>query len=237
MATVQTIVDRGLRLIGQLPSGVSATSAETADGIITINAMLDSWRNDKLLCFAYQVEALTLANGTASYTVGTSGNLNTNRPVEILNAYIVASGISYEVLPMSETEYAAISQKTTTADWPSRFLFRPSIASSQATIIVWPVPNAARTLDLTTRVVVSAFAAAGDTITLPPGWEDALATNFAVRAAPEYEVQASADVKGMAKEALAGIKRSNISAQPRRMLTELGVMFSPGKANILTDGR
>ena len=209
MATVQTVIDRGLRLIGQVASGQSATAAETADGLITINAMLDSWRNDKLLCFAYQVEALTLANGIASYTVGASGDLNTTRPVEIVNAYVVDNSISYEVLPMSETEYAAISQKTTTADWPSRFLFRPSVASSRATIIVWPVPNAARTLDLTTRVIVAAFSAASDTITLPPGWEDALA----------------------------GIKRSNISAQPRRMLTELGMMFSPGKANILTDGR
>lgn len=235
MATVADIIERAMRLCGQLGSGQSATAAEKADGLVALNAMLDDWNNDSLMCFAFQAETLTLANGTSSYTVGTSGDLNTTRPVEIVNAYIVQSNISYPVEVIDETRYAAIVDKTTTADWPDRLLFRPTIASSQATVIVWPVPNAARTLKLTTRVQVAAFAAATDTVTLPPGWVKAMAANLCVEIAPEFETVASAEVKAMAASSLARIKRANLKTRPRRMVTDLSYLFAPASHNITTD--
>lgn len=235
MADVQTRIDRAMRLIGQTSAGESPTATETANGLVTLNAMLDSWRNDRLLCFAFQTESLTLASADASYTIGSSGDLNTTRPVEIVEAYIVEDDQSYMLAPMNEAEYAAIFDKTTAADWPTHYLFRPSIASSQATLIVYPVPNAARTLNLTTRVVVAAFAAATDTVTLPPGWEEAIDTNLAIALAPEYGTEASNTVKRAAALALGGIKRTNAQAQPRELRTQLGMMFGAGNAYILTD--
>lgn len=236
MATVQTRINRGLRLLGVIASGESPTTQETADALVTLNDMLDSWRNDRLLCFAFQAQSLTLSNGTSSYTIGTGGTLDTTRPVEILNAYIVDSNMSYGVKMINEAEYAAIADKTATSNWPDKALFRPTAASSQATLIVYPVPNATRTMKLTTRVAVTAFAAATDSVTLPPGWDEAIAANLAVRLAPEYEMEASATVREMARQSLAAIKRMNVSAQPRRLYTELGQMFGPRHHNIYTDG-
>lgn len=235
MATVATIVNRSLRLLGQIGQGASPTTNETADALVALNAMLDSWRNDRLMCYAFQTESLTLSASTSSYTIGSGGTLNTTRPVEIVEAYIVESDQSYPVYPMNEAEYAGLFQKTLPGDWPDRYLFRPSVASSQATLIVYPVPNATRTMKLTTRVVVAAFAASTDTITLPPGWEEALAANLAIRLAPEYQIQVTPEVRLMAKESLGGIKRTNAAAQPKELRTSLGVMFGANHAHILTD--
>lgn len=234
MATVQTIIDRSMRLLGQLGSGESPTPAETADALIAVNAMLDSWRNDRLMCFAFQTLSLTLANGDDTYTVGTSGDLNTTRPVDLLDAYIVESNVSYTVEIIGEKEYASILDKTTTADWPNKILFRPSVASSQATVIVYPVPNATRTLKLVCRVPVTAFSAASDTVTLPPGWEEAMAANLAIRMAPEYETSPSPAIVQMAKESLSGIKKTNATVQPRRLNTQLATMFGPQAHSITT---
>lgn len=234
MATLQTIIDRSMRLLGQLGSGESPTSAETADALIAVNAMLDSWRNDRLMCFAFQALSLTLANADDTYTIGTSGDLNTTRPVDILEAYIVDSNVSYPVRIISEKEYAAIPDKTTTADWPDRMLFRPTVASSLATVIVYPVPNGTRTMKIICRVPVTAFSAASDTVTLPPGWEDAMAANLAIRMAPEYETSPSPAIVQMAKESLAGIKKTNATVQPRRLNTQLAAMFGPQAHSITT---
>lgn len=238
MATAGDIIERSLRLLGQIGSGESASTAENTDGLEALNAMVDAWNNDRLLCFSYQEQSLTLANGDGSYTVGTSGDLNTTRPVEIVNAYIVDNNISYPVAIMSEAEYAAISDKTTTADWPTHLLFRPTIASSLSTVLVWPVPNATRTLKLTTRIQVAAFSATSTTVTLPPGWEKALAFNLALDLAPEFQTEAPEAVVRGARESLGLIKRANIRALqgPVRLQTELGVMFSPSSANIQADG-
>lgn len=235
MATSGSIIERSLRLLGQLGAGESPTTDETADGLEALNALVDSWNNDKLLCFSYQTESLTLSSGTSSYTVGASGTLNTTRPVEILNAYIVDSNISYPVEIISESEYAAISDKTLSGDWPTHLLFRPTAASSQATVIVWPVQNATRTLKLTTRVAVSSFASSATTVTLPPGWEKALAFNLAIDIAPEYETEPSQAVLKGAKDSLALIKRANIGARPRTLRTEIGAMFGANSNNITTD--
>jgi hypothetical protein len=237
MATVQTRINSAMQLIGQLAAGASPKSDETADVLVRLNAMLDSWRNEKLMVYAYQTETLTLANGDSSYTIGTSGDLNTTRPVAIERAWITSSNQDYPMTPLSEAEYAAIFDKTASADCPDRYLFRPTMASSLATFVVYPVPNATRTAKLVTRVIVSAFSAASDTVTLPPGWEEAIDANLAIRIAPIFETVASNDVKDMAREALAGIKRTNANAQPRRLYTELAVAFGTGnRGNILTDG-
>ncbi len=235
MATAGSVIKRAMRLLGQLDSGATPTTDEYTDGLEVLNDLVDSWNNDQLLCFSYQTESLTLADGDSSYTIGASGDLNTTRPVEILEAYVISGTTSYPVKIINEAEYAAIPDKDSEGDFPTRLLFRPTMASSQATVIVHPVPSAANTLKITTRVVVSSFAATSTTVTLPPGWNRALATNLAVEWAPEFEVTPAGSVLKAAVESLALIKRTNIMARPRQATTELGVLFGARSGNIISD--
>lgn len=233
MATVEARITRALRLLGELGSGESATTDELADGLTALNAMLDSWRNDRLMCYAFQEETITLANADSSYTLGPTGDVVTTRPVEIHRAWVVDSGNTYAVTLRDEDWWADIPDKTSAGDWPTDALFRPTMPN--ATIHVYPVPNQAGTLKVLTRVAVGAFASTATTVTLPPGWEGAIDANLAVWMAPEYQTRPSPEVVKMAADTLAGIKRSNIKAQPPQVQTELGALFGSRSGNILTD--
>ncbi len=233
MATAGDIIDRSLRLLGQIGSGETASSDEATDGLEALNAMLDSWRNESLMAYANEEQTLTLANADSSYTIGTSGDVNTTRPVEIEAAWIVDSNSSYPVRIIDDFEYALIPDKTTTSDWPDRLLYRPSMASSQGTIIVYPIPNATRTMKLLLRTPVTAFAATSTTVTLPPGWEKALAYNLALDLAPEFETEPSMAIVNGARESKAGIKRLN--SRPIKSNSGLSELFGYSTANILTD--
>ena len=232
MATAATIIERSLRMLGQIGAGETPTDDEYADALEALNAMLDSWRNERLMCYATQQETLTLGVGDSGYSIGPAGDLNTNRPVEIIGAWIRESNIDYPMRQISEVEYEAIADKTTRSDWPDQFLFRPIMPS--AVILVYPVPNATRTMILVTRVVVSSFSSTATTISLPPGWERALTANLAIEIAPEYETDAPPAVRKAAVESLASIKRANLYAQPRETATELGAMFAGNRGTILS---
>jgi len=230
MATGQTLVDRAGRLLGIVSSGTSLTSEESADALIAINAMLDSWRNDRLMCYALQDESLTLVDGDSSYTIGSGGQLNTTRPVSIEGCYCRASDIDYTVRLISFEEWNAIVDKTASSDIPEVAYYEPTMATG--TLQVWPVPNTANVLHVTTRVPLTALVL-GTTVSLPPGWEEAIATNGAIAIAPEFQTEPSAAVIKMAKESLKGIK--SINSRPVNAYTDLGAMFGASRSNIITD--
>lgn len=231
MATAADLIERSMRVLGQLNSGSTPTDDEYADGLEALNAMLASWNNPRQMCYALQEESLTLADGDASYTIGPSGDLTTTRPVEIIQAWIVESNVSYDVRLISDEQYAAIPDKTTEADWPEFANYKATMANG--TLTVWPLPNATRTLKLQTRIALSAFTSTDTTVNLPPGWEDALVFNLAVRWAPEFQTMPSPDVKEMARETKAEIKR--INHKPIVSTSELPALVNRRVSNITTD--
>jgi hypothetical protein len=231
LATAANIIERAMRLLGELASGATPSSDEYADGLTAVNAMLGSWNNERLMCYAIRDETVTMVSAQDSYTIGPAGDLVTTRPVEIADAYVVVSSISYPVRIMNESEYASIPDKTAAAAYPDHLYYEPDM--SAGTIFVYPVPNAASALHILTRTPLTAFAATSDTVTLPPGWEEALATNLAVKWAPEFETVASQDVKDMARESKANIKRVN--SRPLKAYTELPALVGGHRSNILTD--
>jgi hypothetical protein len=230
MATSTTLIDRALRLLVQTNAGEAPTTQERTDALEALNAMLDSWRNERLMCYATRTENLTLVANQSSYTIGPAGNLATTRPVEILDAYVLNNGYSYDVRMLNQLEYAAICAKASSSTWPEFAYYQPSMPTG--TIYVYPVPTTGSTLVLLTRTPVLAFAL-GDTVTLPPGWEDALAYNLAIRLAPEFQATVTPDLMQIAKETKNNIKRMN--SQAIKAYTELPILIGVYRSNIITD--
>ena len=232
MATVQTIIDRAYRMLGQLNLGESADSTESANALIALNAMLDSWRNESLMCYAMQDQSINLANGNTTKTIGPTGDLVTTRPTNIDDAYILYSGDSIPVKIIEyATEYIYIPDKTTTDTYPLKIAYKPEMPDGR--IYMYPLPNATSVLHVITRTPVTAFSTVGTTISLPPGWEDALASNLAIYLAPELEANPSQMVIGMAANTKRSIKRTN--TRPIKQANELVAISQPYRGNILTD--
>lgn len=231
MSTYQDIVNRAGRLLSVVNSGESLTTTESNDALTALNAMFSSWNNERLMAYSMQEETIPMVANQSSYSIGPSGaDLVTTRPVEIEKAYILYSNISYPVRIMDEEAYALLPAKTTASTWPDHINYLPTMPNG--TIRVYPVPNASSSLKIVTRVPLGAVALT-DTVSLPPGWEEAAAANLALVIAPEYQVQPSQLVVSMAQTSKANIKR--INSRPIMLGQELTLMFSHQRAHIISD--
>lgn len=232
LVAASTMIDRAMRLIGQISPGVSPTTDEYAVCLEALNAMLDSWRNERLMCYTMLDESLTLVPSQASYTIGATGNLDTNRPTIITAAYLVDSAnVSYDVNILNYKEYVAIGLKASTSTLPNNIYYSPDVPLG--TLWVYPVPTSAFTMHILTPTPMMAYALTSTTAILAPGWQEAIATNLAVYIAPEFETEASRTVMKMAADSKAYIKRVN--NRPVKIYSDLAALVNPLRANILTN--
>jgi len=200
-----------MRLIGALASGETATADQQTDALTALNSMIGVWSTEQLLIWAKVSEDFTLVPSQQSYTFGTGGNFNSTRPQKIENAYLV-TGTSPNVFEIpvdivNQDQWASITVKTTQSAIPQR-LYNDT-AYPLSNIYLWPIPNAANTLRLYSWKPLSSFSTADSTVDLPPGYEEALRYNLAVRLAPEYGRPILPQVQEIAVGSKAAIKRMN----------------------------
>ena len=136
MATAHSVIDRALRLIGAIESGESGTAAESADGLIALNAMLDSWSNQRLMAYAMQTVSKAMTVGDASYSIVSAGDFNAARPVKVQRAYMTIDDFDFPVEVIEEAEWYAIGDKTVTSDLVEKVWYNPTVASYTGTINV-----------------------------------------------------------------------------------------------------
>ena len=232
MATIQTKVDRVLRLIGVVAQGETSPSSDSANALEALNAMLDGWRNDKLMVYALKDISVTLINGTATYTIGATGGTVDTAPVKVESAYVRDSSVDYYLRQLTDSEYQAKSEKSITTDIPAEFLFTHTNPNS--TITLYPVPTVANTLVVRVWTPFTTVALA-DTYAFPPGYEDAIVYNLCMRLYPEYPALAiNPDIRELAKSNLDSIKR--INAKPFISITQLSRLFGGGGKSDITAG-
>lgn len=223
MATVSDLIKGSLRLLGVIAQGETPSSQESADGLSALNDMMDSWSNDGFLLFNRVIETLTI--GTASsYSIGSSGDFNTARPIQILRANFKQSGLDTEfaLRIYNEQEWMAITDKTITSNILDGIYYK----ASNPLGIVYPYPllSSAGSLILESLKPLSSFSAISDTLQLPPGYNRALRYNLAVELAPEYGVSVSAEVGSIANESKVELMRTNTS--PVYMNSDLPIPIS-----------
>jgi len=220
MATTLDLIKRSLRILDVRGSGESIPADESADALSVLNAMLDEWRNEKLMAYAFRDETVTMVDGQGTYTVGPTGDLVTTRPVKIESAYFTEGGYDYPINVLSRREWDAITDKTTTSSFVDSIQLEGTYPD--ATIKVWPVPNAANSINIKTWTPLSAMTL-NQTLALPPGYENAIVYNLAIDIAPEFGREPTATIYRKAKSAKAGIKRVN--SRPIAASSELAALF------------
>lgn len=204
--TGREMITGALRLIGAIAPGEALQSSEASDGLATLNAMLGSWSNEGLLIHGVTEESpLTLTPGDATVTLGTSGDITT-RPMEIKKALIRDGSTDYPVRMLTASEYADIKNKTLRAIPHSAY---DDGGYPLRTLKLFPVPSAANSLVLFTKRQLTEIASLSTSISLPPGYDEAIKYNLAIRLAPEYGRTVAGEVALIAVESKASIKRSN----------------------------
>jgi hypothetical protein len=197
--TVQDIIKASMRNLGVIASGETPSTAELADALSTLQSMLRLWASKQINVFATIDESVTLTGGQASYSWGTSGNITTSRPHEILNAYITdTSGYDAPVDIIDMYSYNQITSKTTTGR-PFEIYYKPSYPLGY--IYLYPTPDVSYTLHLNTLkpfTETSSFDLITSTFNFPPNYEEPIISNLAVRLAPQYGKTISAELAAIA---------------------------------------
>lgn len=207
MATAQTIIERAMRLIGALDPEETPTATELANGLIALNAMMESWQLDRLMVYASEDVTKALTGGVGSYTIGPTGAIVSSRPIRIESARILAGGVETPLQVIQKDQYDAIPVKTTQST-PDTLYYQPSYPNG--TVYLSPIPSG-DTLKLSVFTQLQSFALVSTSVSLPPGYERAMHYNLAIEIAPEFQKSVSQEVASNATESKAAIKRANNS--------------------------
>lgn len=99
MSTVRDLITDALILLGVASAEETLSAADLQLGMRSLNRMIESWATERLILFHPVREVFELAAGKADYTMGTGGDFDTVRPMDIMGA---AYGV-LEKTPIYET--------------------------------------------------------------------------------------------------------------------------------------
>lgn len=211
--TVADLIKGALRTLAVTASGETPTAAEQSDAFAALNAMLDSWSNERLAVYATVRTAHTLTPGLNPHTFGfrlvNPPTFNSTQPIRIDRASIIQAtvpDIEIQLKLCTDAEWQATQGKTV-AGIPMVLWVEKAYPVEN----LWlnPVPDAAHSLVLYTWQPLTAFSGVTQAISLPPGYVRALQYALAVDLAPSYGVEPSATLVQSAMEAKAAIMRTN----------------------------
>ena len=210
MATFLAHLKSALRRTGYIQSGDTPTSDEQTDGLAIANQMLDAWNIDGLICYSIQRTTHTLIASTNPHTIGSAGNINTDRPVKIERAGLIIAGETVEHLVKvldTMAEYADISDKASASSIPYILFYDPAFALGK--IYLYPVPDAANPLVLYRWTPFTSIATVNTSVTFPPGYEIAFINNLAVHLAAEQMGVLNQATAMLAEKSLDAIRAKN----------------------------
>ena len=204
--TAQQIIEAAMRKINVMHRGETVDATELADNLETLQMMLGSWVTDGLMIPYYTWDSFTLTAGTASYTIGATGDQSTlTRPDHIENAFIRDSGgYDHPVKIVHKEAYLNVKVKTISAR-PSILWYNPTVPNG--TIYLYGTPNEAEDLHYTHLETLTEPTALATTMTIPRAYDAPVMWCLAEWLAPEYGRDVTPTV---ARQALMG--RANIQS-------------------------
>lgn len=202
-------INRALRLLGVLAEGETPSASESADALMALNQMLDSWSTERLSVFATGDQTFVWPAGEATRTLGPTGDFVGTRPVLLDDStyYVDAQGTSHQIQIINEDQYNAIAVKTVTSSLPQFLYVNPT--NPNLTMSLYPVPSQDLTWHFVSASPLAEPVSLATTLAFPPGYLRAFAYNLALEIAPEFGVEPSQDVRRIAMTSKRDIKRIN----------------------------
>lgn len=210
MATAYDIIKGSIRILRVLGNDVIPTAREARYSLEALQQLLGSWSNDSQTIYTPVIDEFALVANQASYTFGTGGDFDEDRPIKILAAKIRtgtgAAATDLDLPIMEYNDYAEIVLKAETGD--PQYVYC-DYGFPLATVYFYPVPDATPTVVFTSEKPHPIPTSLNSTISFPPGFELALKYNLAVTIAPELNITPSEAIIRKAEESLMLIRKTN----------------------------
>jgi hypothetical protein len=209
-----------------LGEGENLTDQQANDALDTLNEIVEKWNNESLMIIGTNTIEFNLTN-KKSYTIGTSGDIDTLRPPSgVMSCYYIMNGnTSVPIQLITEVQYNAITLKDLEINYPTMAYYSPSYPLAE--LFVYPISNEGKIV-LTVSDQFIKFETLDTVIDLPSGYIKALRYNLAVEQAIEYGRVLSQDASALAVSAKAAIKVTNGSQRLEIMVTDPALRRSGG---------
>lgn len=219
----RTIIEAAAKHLGALESGASLTDDEAQDGLRALAGMLGVWGVEGLSMYAETLITHTMVAGTASYTIGSGATIDAGRPTGlagIRGAWIRDSlNVDRQIRRLVPYKrYEDIWVKETQGPYVDILAIDPGTTTS--TIHLYPTPSTGNTLRMLYLALIT-FTALNDSFDLPPGYQEAIEYNLSLRLAPQFELEASPDLRFLARESKKAIERVQSAARIGKLATDV----------------
>lgn len=224
---------RSMRMIGEKARGEVLDTNEQAECLYELNSMMDSWSIERLMCYQVVQESFPLTTNTVAYTIGSGATFNTTRPTKIVDpCFVRDSGSLDSKLEIINAEaYGRIVQKSAGVTYPTWLFYDGGFnASGYGTIYIYPAPSGSLTLYINSWKQLQNFGNVSTAMLLPPGYQLAIESNFAVHLAAGL-TSVSPEVAKIAKDSKAAIKSINL---PETVATLDAGIVRGTRSNIFT---
>ena len=182
--TVTDLIKSALRKCGAIASGETPTHDEMQEALIALRIMFRQWSGKSLMLFKKDIIAHTL-DGSASYTIGSGGDINETRPVQITAAYVTANSLDMPIAIISAQRYRRFQIKDNGNNWPAYLWYNPGY--SQGTIYV--VPPGSGVLTLNCLIPLTDPTTLTEDVVFPGQYDGAIIWNLACEMMPEYGLE------------------------------------------------
>lgn len=187
MATVEDMIKRAFKLVSIIGNNEDYDTADIDDAFLQVNGIIEEWNSNKMMSYSISKNSFALTPNEETYTIGSGGDFNIARPIEIINAYLTdVNGTSYPIQLMQNNDYDSIVLKGTTGSWPSYLFYNPSYPLAEITL--WPKPSINYTLNLSTWSGFTPFASKTTTISLPTGYYELLLYQTAIESCSYFNM-------------------------------------------------
>lgn len=232
MTTALDMIRRSLRMLGVESQGEVPANNEANEALVSLNAMVDQWSNEKLMLFTITNNLFNVVAGTTDYTMGPVGSGATwessqvTRPLltQRYSAFIRAnqSGINtdYVMDYYPNDRFQSIFQKTISTNYP--YAWTCDWNYPICTVRIYPNPTLNVQFGLSEYAQLTRFGTLTDSLVMPPGYENCIVFNLCIELAPEYGVEPTGFILEKAKETKFNIKRAN--AQPVLMSVDRSLL-------------
>jgi len=209
MASAGEIINGSLRLIGALAEGEVPSAETSADALMAMNQMIDSWNTERLMIYNTIDQQFTWPSDQITQTLGPTGDFVGLRPVALDDSTYyrdASTGVSFGIKFINQQQYDGIAVKTVTSTYPQVMWINmeyPDIAMT-----IYPKPTRALEWHFVSVQELTQPATLATELAFPPGYLRAFRYNLAREIAAEFGIEPPRTVSQ-----IANVSRRNLKSQ------------------------
>jgi len=188
MATVlvSKLIELAMNDISEYGTGETVTTADSTLAVDYLNGILRRLSGAGATISASTAVTASLVAGTASYTVGSAGAINTPKPLSLLHAAVRdSSNIDHELRIVETAYFEGIADKTHQGR-PEIINYRKDTATGNGKVYLWPTPISAETLRVVVLGPYTDVADGTSTLGVPDEYQSFLRRSLAIDLAPAF---------------------------------------------------